>query len=89
MAEALVSLRAAQEKHKGLGVPSPCRSVCRMDPAKALCEGCWRSIEEIAGWGRMADAQKLVVWERIEARQRERLGTADKGPENASSLVRP
>jgi predicted Fe-S protein YdhL (DUF1289 family) len=42
-----------------------------MDRDLAVCEGCWRSIDEIAAWSSMADADKLVVWERIEARQRE------------------
>ena len=80
MSEPLVNLRAARKKHGGPGVPSPCRSVCRMDPAKALCEGCWRSIEEIAGWGRMGDAQKLEVWERLEARQRNAISVTPPEP---------
>jgi predicted Fe-S protein YdhL (DUF1289 family) len=46
-------------------VPSPCLSVCRMDPAKALCEGCFRTLDEIAGWGRMRDEAKREVWEAI------------------------
>jgi predicted Fe-S protein YdhL (DUF1289 family) len=71
MLEPQVNLRAARAKHGPLGVPSPCLSVCRMDAARAVCEGCWRSIEEIAAWSRMADVDKLVVWERIEARQRD------------------
>lgn len=71
MNEPAVNLRAARLRHGAVGVPSPCLSVCRMDRDRAVCEGCWRSIEEIAAWSRMADADKLVVWERIEARQRE------------------
>lgn len=71
MGEPLVNLRAARVKRGTVGVPSPCLSVCRMDTARAYCEGCWRSIEEIAAWSRMADADKLVVWDRIEARQRD------------------
>lgn len=70
MNEPKVNLRSARAKHGALGVPSPCLSVCRMDVTRAVCEGCWRSIDEIAAWSRMADADKLVVWERIEARQR-------------------
>jgi predicted Fe-S protein YdhL (DUF1289 family) len=71
MDEPVVNLRAARVRHGALGVPSPCLSVCRMDRDRAFCEGCWRSIDEIAAWSRMADADKLVVWERIETRQRE------------------
>ena len=43
-------------------VPSPCISVCRMDPAAGWCEGCLRTLDEIAGWSRMDDRQKRIVW---------------------------
>ncbi|MFZ4289357.1 DUF1289 domain-containing protein [Variovorax sp. HJSM1_2] len=49
-------------------VLSPCVSVCRMSPATALCEGCLRTIGEIADWSRMAPDGKRVVWARIEER---------------------
>jgi predicted Fe-S protein YdhL (DUF1289 family) len=50
-------------------VRSPCVSVCRIDPASALCEGCTRTIGEIAGWGGMSDDQRLDVWRRIATRR--------------------
>ncbi len=49
-------------------VRSPCVAVCRMDPASGWCEGCWRTIGEIASWGQLDDADKLAVWRRIEQR---------------------
>lgn len=49
-------------------VPSPCVSVCRIDPTSGLCLGCWRSIDEIVAWGRMDDAGKRLVWQAILAR---------------------
>jgi predicted Fe-S protein YdhL (DUF1289 family) len=49
-------------------VLSPCVSVCRMSPATALCEGCLRTIGEIADWSRMAPDGKRLVWARIEER---------------------
>ena len=49
-------------------VPSPCINVCRMDPATGLCEGCLRTIEEIANWSRLDDAHKRAVWDEIEKR---------------------
>ncbi|WP_370690304.1 DUF1289 domain-containing protein [Hydrogenophaga sp.] len=51
-----------------------------MDVTRAVCEGCWRNIQEIAAWSRMADADKLVVWERIEARQRDAMALTPPGP---------
>ena len=53
-------------------VPSPCLSVCRMDPSTDVCEGCFRTLDEIAAWGRMGDADKRAVWGLIERRIRER-----------------
>jgi len=43
-------------------VPSPCISVCRMDARSGWCEGCLRTIDEIAGWSTMSDEAKRAVW---------------------------
>ena len=66
----VVTLKAARRR-TGLapGVPSPCISVCQMDEAAGWCQGCFRTLEEIAHWSRAADADKLLIWQRIEARQ--------------------
>jgi len=48
--------------------PSPCVSVCRMDPASELCEGCFRTLDEIALWGRMNEPGKREVWKAIAQR---------------------
>jgi uncharacterized protein len=50
------------------GVASPCISVCRMDAATGWCEGCLRTIDEIAGWSLFDDDAKRAVWDKIEAR---------------------
>jgi len=51
------------------GVPSPCINVCRMDEASGLCEGCLRTIGEIAAWGGMADGDKRALWQELERRR--------------------
>jgi uncharacterized protein len=51
-------------------VPSPCISVCRMDAVTGLCEGCFRTLEEIAGWGMKADAERRAVWDLLQQRAR-------------------
>jgi predicted Fe-S protein YdhL (DUF1289 family) len=43
-------------------VPSPCVSVCRMNMDTDLCEGCLRTLDEIAAWGRMSEDDKRDVW---------------------------
>jgi predicted Fe-S protein YdhL (DUF1289 family) len=53
-------------------VPSPCVSVCRMDAASGLCEGCFRTLDEIAAWSRMDDEGKRAAWEQITRRIHER-----------------
>lgn len=52
-------------------VPSPCINVCRMSPATGLCEGCLRTIEEIAAWSTLGDEAKEKVWDAIEQRRQE------------------
>ena len=49
-------------------VPSPCVAVCRINPNTENCEGCLRTLDEIAAWSRMGDAGKRVVWSSIEQR---------------------
>ena len=46
-------------------VPSPCISVCRMDAASAMCEGCYRTLDEIARWGGASEEEKLAIWEQL------------------------
>jgi predicted Fe-S protein YdhL (DUF1289 family) len=53
----------------GDGVPSPCTNVCRMHAASGWCEGCHRTLAEIAAWGAMADADKRALWQQLEQRR--------------------
>jgi predicted Fe-S protein YdhL (DUF1289 family) len=55
----------------GLGdaVASPCINVCRMSAATGLCEGCARTLDEIAAWSRMSDDAKREVWQQLAARR--------------------
>lgn len=50
-------------------VPSPCINVCRMHPETGLCEGCFRTIEEIVAWGSASEETKRAVWVEIRRRQ--------------------
>jgi hypothetical protein len=49
-------------------VPSPCVSICRMDMNTGLCEGCLRTLDEIAAWGRMTEGDKREVWAELAKR---------------------
>ena len=66
IAERARQVRAMQEANAML--PSPCISVCRMDAASGLCEGCMRTLDEIAAWGMMDHRATRAVWGLIEQR---------------------
>jgi hypothetical protein len=42
-------------------VPSPCVGVCRLDRVSRLCEGCLRTVQEIARWPSSDNAERLVI----------------------------
>ena len=49
--------------------PSPCIGVCRMHPRTGLCEGCLRTIDEIAQWSSATEETKRKLWMEIRRRQ--------------------
>ena len=67
-----IAFRAIAERARGQNdinnVTSPCISVCKMDDTSGLCQGCLRSLDEIARWGRADAAYKRLVWAKIEQR---------------------
>jgi predicted Fe-S protein YdhL (DUF1289 family) len=52
----------------GAPVSTPCVKVCVVDPVSALCVGCGRTVEEIAGWSAMDEAERLDVMAGLAAR---------------------
>jgi predicted Fe-S protein YdhL (DUF1289 family) len=49
--------------------PSPCISVCVIDPRTGWCQGCRRTMEEIAGWIGYSPEQKRAVLARLPERR--------------------
>lgn len=45
-------------------VLSPCIGICSVD-ARGLCEGCLRTLDEIARWSAMGDAERLHVMDHV------------------------
>ena len=64
----LIAALAIQVRSGGDKVPSPCISVCRMTINTGLCEGCFRTIDEIRLWSQSDDAAKRAMWVKIEQR---------------------
>ncbi len=50
-------------------IPSPCINVCKMDAGTGLCQGCLRTLDEIAAWARLVDAQKQQILDLVAARR--------------------
>jgi uncharacterized protein len=63
-------------------VPSPCINVCRMNAASGLCDGCQRTLAEIATWASMGESDKREVWRQLAQR---RAAIARAGPSTPES----
>ena len=42
-------------------ISTPCIKICVIDPVTKLCEGCGRTLTEIAQWGRLSEAERLAI----------------------------
>ena len=54
---------------------SPCVGVCTLDPVSLYCQGCLRTIEEIAQWPRLAAEEKRRVLASLPARRASEQGS--------------
>ena len=59
----------------GAAVASPCTSVCTIDAVTGLCAGCYRTLDEIAGWVDLPEQRKRTLLTALAAR-REQFGAA-------------
>ena len=67
----MLAARALSISAVAENIPSPCLSVCQMNRVKSLCEGCFRTMDEIRDWSKSNDAAKRGVWARIIERLRQ------------------
>ena len=49
---------------------TPCIRVCSLDAEVGLCAGCGRTAEEIAGWLRLSEEDRLRIMAELEDRMR-------------------
>lgn len=40
---------------------SPCVNICVLDPVSGLCRGCGRTLDEIAQWTRLDNAERARI----------------------------
>jgi uncharacterized protein len=48
--------------------PSPCIGVCVINEQTQWCDGCFRSLDEIAAWWNYSPAQKRAVLAQLDGR---------------------
>jgi predicted Fe-S protein YdhL (DUF1289 family) len=53
-------------------VETPCLGICRIAPDDQLCVGCARTIEEIARWTAMSDAERRAIMDVLPDRRPQR-----------------
>ncbi|AXS78637.1 DUF1289 domain-containing protein [Dechloromonas sp. HYN0024] len=49
--------------------PSPCTNICKMDASLGLCQGCFRTLDEITAWSRLDDPTRLHILAEIARRR--------------------
>ncbi len=49
-------------------IATPCVKVCIVDGESGLCLGCYREMQEIAGWARLTDARRAEIMQELPTR---------------------
>lgn len=47
---------------------SPCNKICAIDETTGWCRGCGRTLDEIASWASIGDAEQRAIAERLPPR---------------------
>lgn len=42
-------------------IKTPCIKVCVVDGESGLCMGCYRRLNEVAGWSKLTDAERDAI----------------------------
>lgn len=50
-------------------IKSPCVSVCTVNPETRHCDGCGRTLKEIARWSRLTDDERATVMAELPGRR--------------------
>ena len=61
---------AADSKPNHAPMQTPCVKVCTLDARSGLCLGCGRTLEEIARWASMSEAERARVMAELAVRGR-------------------
>lgn len=50
-------------------IKTPCVKVCVVDGESGLCMGCYRRLNEVAGWARLSDAERETIMGELKGRR--------------------
>lgn len=50
-------------------ISSPCIKLCVIDRLSGLCEGCARTLDEVARWGSMNETERLHIMAQLPQRK--------------------
>ena len=68
----LIRPRTTARPRRRLGprlMDTPCIKICVIDPGTGLCEGCARTLAEIATWSRLAPAERRRIMVELPTRR--------------------
>jgi predicted Fe-S protein YdhL (DUF1289 family) len=50
-------------------IKTPCVKVCVVDGESGLCMGCYRKLNEVAGWAKLSDAERETIMGELRGRR--------------------
>ena len=50
-------------------IKTPCVKVCVVDGESGLCMGCYRRLNEVAGWAKLSDAEREAIMGELKDRR--------------------
>ena len=52
-----------------MNVKSPCLDKCKLNQNKKICDGCFRTTDEISNWNNFSNNEKKVILKRLKIRK--------------------
>jgi len=56
-------------------IASPCINLCKMDARTGLCQGCYRTLDEITQWSRTDDTTRSQILNAVAERRMAQVAT--------------
>ena len=76
----MATIKSPSADQAAAKLPSPCISVCQMDPSDGICLGCYRTRGEIASWRSMDEADQLMLLDMLSERRAAATGAKRRRP---------